>query len=281
MARADRLSSADADLLQAITLFERLPPEVTNHVMRGHRYRSLEVGEVVVARGERAPYFNCILSGIVKLQVRGGRQKERIIGIVGPGECFCMASVFLDLPCPVTAVVLESGRLISLKRAAVIEAGTLYPPLLLRLLGRLSLQLYEQIRAAETDTASSSAERVTHWLLSRLASASDERTIALHVSKKTVAGSLNVTPETFSRVLRHLREQGLIEVGTREIRVLDAEGLRALRPRVFGASANGLLEASGAPPAGEAEIDAVHWLEGTDPIGDVPHWFSADLGDGS
>jgi CRP-like cAMP-binding protein len=209
----------------------------------------------------------------VKLQVRGGRQKERIISLVGPGECFCMASVFLDLPCPVTAVVLESGRLLSLKREAVIEAATLYPPLLLRLLGRLSLQLYEQIRTAESDAASSSAERVVQWLLSRLASARGQGTIALHVSKKTVAGSLNVTPETFSRVLRQLREQGLIEVGTREIRVVDPEGLRAVRPRGFGASANGLPGASGAPPAGEPEIDALHWLERTDPTGDVPHWF--------
>jgi CRP-like cAMP-binding protein len=279
MARADTTTFADADLLKAIALFERLPPEVTSCVMRGHRYRSVQAGEVVVARGERVPYFKCILSGAVKLQLRGGRQKKRILAIVGPGQCFCMASVFLELPCPVTAVVLEPGRLLSLKREAVIEAATLHAPLSLRLLGRLSLLLYEGIRTLEMDAASSAAERVVRWLLSHEFFASEGGAVVLEVSKKTVAASLNVTPETFSRVLGRLQKAGLIDVGRREIRVLDLAGLKAARSRVFGGSAQGLPDLSGAPLAGGDEIDAVHWLEEIGSTGDVPHWFSADPGD--
>lgn len=276
MQQANAPSSAGVDLLQSIALFERLPSEVSDRVMLGHHYQSVEAGEVVVARGEKVPYFNCLLGGLVKLQVRGGRQKERIIDLVEPGQCFCMASVFLDLPCPIKAVALEPGRLLALRRESVIEAATSHPPLLLRLLGRLSLQLYQQIRAAEADAETSSAERVVRWLLSRLASAADERTIVLGVSKKTVAGSLNVTPETFSRVLRHLRQAGLIEVAGRKIRVLDAVRLKAARPHVFGVLAERIFFPTGEAPAGGAEIDALHWLDGMEQTGDVPHWFKHD-----
>jgi CRP-like cAMP-binding protein len=44
-----------------------------------------------------------------------------------------------------------------------------------------------------------------------------------------VASQLNLTPETFSRVLHVLSESGLIEVSGRVIKVLNAEGLRKLQ----------------------------------------------------
>jgi len=273
MPTANGRPSAIGDLLDGVALFERLPPEIADRVAVGHTYRSIAAGESLISQGDKLPYFNCVLGGLVKLYVRGGRQKQRIIDLVGPGHTFCMASVFLALPCPVGAVVLEPGRLLALRRDSVIAAATQHPPLALRLLGRLSYQLHEQIRATETDATTCAAKRVVSWLLSRIASADGEATVVLELSKKTVAGSLNVTPETFSRVLRHLRQAGLIEVAGRNIRVPDPARLKAARPHIFGALAERIFFPTGEAPAGGAEVDALHWLEGTEHTGDVPHWF--------
>ena len=88
-----------------------------------------------------------------------------------------------------------------------------------------------------------------------------------------------MTPETFSRVLHHLRDQGLVDVRRREIVVRDPGRLRSAPLVLFGGS-----RASGASMPVEqptfSEIDALHWLEDAE-SGEVPHWFSADLGDGS
>lgn len=269
-----------ADLLNVFALFERLPAEVAERVTRDHAYRSLQPGEVVIKQGDRASDLNCILSGLVKLSVSGGRQKERIIDLVGAGQCFCMASAFLELPCPVTVRVLEPGRLLVLNRQAVMEAVAQYPPLALRLLGRLSFQLYQQIRAAETDSASSSAERVVRWLLSHLEAPDNSATIAFPVNKKTTAASLNVAPETLSRVLRALREMGLIEVTRQHIKVLDAERLRAVRLQIFGNTLRVGLSPAGQAPANIPEIDVAHWFDDPDTDGgcEVPHWRPAEGG---
>jgi CRP/FNR family transcriptional regulator len=225
------------DLLKSFALFDRLPPEIASRLLRGHGYRLLSPGTILLAQGEKASELFCVVSGLVKLVIRGGRQKERIIDIVGPGQCFCMASLFLELPSPVTAVVLEPGQALSLKREAVTEAAAAHPPLAIRLLGRVSWQLFQRIREAEIDTATSSAERVVRWLRSHLPAGNPTGSvvIVLHHTKKTTAQSLNVTPETFSRVLRHLRGLELIEVGRREIKVIDAARLADVPLNVFGA----------------------------------------------
>ena len=274
-------SALASDLLNNFPLFERLPAEVAERVTRDHAYRSLQPGEIVIKQGDRASDFNGVLGGIVKLSVSGGRQKERIIDLIGAGQCFCMASAFLELPCPVTASVLEPGRLLVLNRQAVMEAVASYPPLALRLFGRLSFQLYQQIRAAEADAASSAAERVVRWLLSHLESPGSSMTIDFPVNKKTTAASLNVTPETLSRVLRALRDLGLIEVARQHVTVLDVERLRAVRLRIFGSAMRVELSPTGQAPASIPEVDVAHWFEDADEDGgcEVPHW--RPVGDGA
>lgn len=256
-------SSFAGDLLRSFALFERLPPEVAETLMGGHRYLLLASGATLVSQGDKVSELQCVISGLVKLVIRGGRQKERIIDLVGPGQCFCMASIFLDLPSPVTAVVLEPGRALALKREAVLDAAVAYPPLALRVLGRVSWQLFQKIRGAEADAASSSAERVVRWLLSHVPPGHWSRpaVIQLTHTKKTTAAALNVTPETFSRVLRHLRDMGLIEVRGREINVIDSGRLADVRLNVFGG------RPSGTPTAGSDEmpnmtIDGQRWPEG-------------------
>lgn len=280
-ASANGSSALAGDLLNAFPLFERLPAEVAERATRDHAYRSLQAGEIIIRQGDRAPDFNCILGGIVKLSISGGRQKERIIDLVGAGQCFCLASAFLELPCPVTATVLEPGRLLILNRPAVMEAVASCPPLALRLLGRLSFQLYQQIRAAEVDAASSSAERVVRWLLSHLESPGGSTTIVFPVNKKTTAASLNVTPETLSRVLRALRDRGLIEVARQHITVLDAERLRAARLQIFGSAVRVGLAQTGQAPVSIPEVDVVHWFDDPDEDGgcEVPHWRPSAQGE--
>ena len=268
------------DLLNSFPLFERLPAEIAERVTRDHAYRSLQPGAVVIRQGDKAADFNCVLSGLVKLSVTGGRQKERIVDLVGPGQSFCMASVFLDLSCPVTARVLQPGRLLVLNRQAVMEAVVQYPPLALRLLGRLSFQLHQQIRAAESDATSSSAERVIRWLVSQLQSPASNLSIPFSVNKKTTAASLNVTPETFSRVLRALREMGLIAVDRTHITVLDADRLRGARLQIFGSTLRVETAPTGLAPEHMAEIDVAHWFDDPDEDGgcEVAHWRRAGGG---
>ena len=50
-------------------------------------------------------------------------------------------------------------------------------------------------------------------------------TVSLPVTKATLASRLSLTPEYFSKVLRELEDQKLIEIDKRDIRIIDAKRL--------------------------------------------------------
>lgn len=131
-----------AGLLRSFAPFERLPPAAAGRLVRGHRFCILERAAVVLRQGERAPELHCILGGLVKLVMHDPHRSERIVDIVGPGQCFCLTSMWLDLPCPVSAVVLESGGALSLQRRDIIDVAARHPALASRLLFWISWQQF-------------------------------------------------------------------------------------------------------------------------------------------
>ena len=53
-------------------------------------------------------------------------------------------------------------------------------------------------------------------------------TLRLEESRDVLAAMLGMARETLSRALSRLREKGLIELHGRDIRIVDAQGLRAI-----------------------------------------------------
>ena len=52
--------------------------------------------------------------------------------------------------------------------------------------------------------------------------------LSLNISKTQLASLLGTIPETLSRILRKMADQGLIDVAGRKIKLLDIDGLEIL-----------------------------------------------------
>jgi CRP-like cAMP-binding protein len=71
--------------------------------------------------------------------------------------------------------------------------------------------------------------RCAEWLLRQVGDHThDGASIILAQRKRLIAAQLGIAPETFSRVLRHLRDRHLISGTGRSLRLLDSAGLRQL-----------------------------------------------------
>jgi CRP-like cAMP-binding protein len=88
----------------------------------------------------------------------------------------------------------------------------------------------QQIEVAVSRLAKDADARLAEWLLRHAEPSGTDGNLAvvLQDRKRLIAAQLGIAPETFSRVLKHLRDRKLISGGGRVLNLLDLTGLQSL-----------------------------------------------------
>jgi len=180
-------------------------------------------GEAVFHAGDPCTGFHIVIYGQVKLGFNSPQGGEKVIEIIGPGQSFGEALMFLEKPYIVFARSLHDTMLLHVAKHCVFSELTRDPAFSRKMLSGLSRRLHGLVKDVEAYSLRSSAERVIGYLLRDEESPAE---VELTAGKSVVASRLNMTPEHFSRVLHELSSAGLIEVEGRTVRILDLGGLR-------------------------------------------------------
>jgi len=156
---------------------------------------------------------------------------EKVIEILGPGQSFGEAAMFLDRPYPVNAECLADSLLLHISKSTL-DAELMRDRRLARMmLAGLSRRLVGLVHDVEAYSLRSGMQRVIGYLLRDIEQQDDAPAapirIVLDTSKGVIASRLNLTPEHFSRILGELSHEKLITVKGAEITILDPERLRA------------------------------------------------------
>ena len=183
---------------------------------------------MVFHRGDLCEGLYLVVYGRVKLSISSAQGVEKVIEIIQPGQSFAEAVMFLGTPCPVTAQFLEDGLLLQVEASAIDRAMADDPAFARRLLAGLSMRLHSLIRDVERYSIESSTQRALGYLLQYAdPEQGAHQVVTLPVNKNLIASRLNLTPETFSRVLHQLSDAGLLAVNGRDITLLDLDKVRA------------------------------------------------------
>ena len=189
----------------------------------------LAPGERLFEMGDRADRFWLVRRGRVKLYRIAPNGSEKVVEVVGPGQTFAEAVMFLTLrEYPVHSEALTEAEVLGFEAERFLAVLRASPEACLRVLGGLSLRLRHRIDEIEALSLQNSTLRVITWLLQNLPDHGAAPVIRLDVQKKVLASRLSLQPETLSRVLHGLADRGVIAVEGPELRVLDAARLRAL-----------------------------------------------------
>jgi len=276
----DIRDSVASRLLQQFWLCEGLSASDLTRIARLASFRSMARGEVVIDYGGSVHDVYCVLGGMVKLLVNTGQRNERIVELVSAGQTFGEALLFLGQPSPTRAVAIDDGRLLVLPGSVLTDMLDSSPGLAVWWLRRVSQRVGGLLAELKADAGQSAAQRIVRWLVAKVGAQAGETRIRLDISKANLAASLNTTPESFSRVLKHLRYEGLVRVEGREIVVPNPARLRYLQPCVF-CTRPGPGNAIETPDersdwerlvALRAECDVPHWFGGCDCDDAMPHW---------
>ena len=215
--------------LAVLPLFCDLDRPELERLAAGCQLRRLGRGDMVFRVGEPCESFHVTVTGQVKLFAVSPAGQEKVIELVGPGNSFAEALMFMDKPYFINAQALTDTLLLSVGKAAVLHEIQADPRFALRMLAGMSRRLHGLVRDVQAYALDSGVQRIIGYLLRDQADgevAPDAPiTLTLPVSKATVASRLSITPEYFSRVLHELEDAGLVAVDKREITILDAARL--------------------------------------------------------
>ena len=218
-----------ARYLSVLPMFSDLSEVERQRLAEGCKLRRLTRGEMVFHVGEPCDAFHAVVLGQVKLFVASPSGNEKIIELIGPGQSFAEAMMFLGMPCILNSQALIDTLLLTISKQSVVSEIERDPRFSMHMLAGISRRLHGLIRDVEGYALHNGMQRLIGYLLRDVQEIHSENigvvTISLPVSKATIASRLSLTPEYFSRVLHELETEGLIEIDKREIRILDVPRL--------------------------------------------------------
>jgi CRP-like cAMP-binding protein len=225
-------AAAESELaaLRSHHLFAGLSPEQYQRLQGASRIDAYDAGQTLFDRGQPAQSFFIVVDGQVNLVLYSRAGEHKIVDILGPGQSFAEAAMFMEAPgYPVAAVAGTDARVARFASREYLAILRDSPETCLRMLGQLSLRLHMRIREIEQLTLESATHRLIYLLQSRLPTGQDgPAVVSLLESRQELASRLSMKPETLSRILRHLSDAGVIEIEGRELRIPDRRRLSAL-----------------------------------------------------
>jgi CRP/FNR family transcriptional regulator len=203
----------------------RLPPDVIADLTAGATRIRLPRRGILHHEGEDAPHLELVVTGLVRVQVSAIDGRTMTVRYCRPGALLGVATLYVEVSRPFGIQALSDSELLSLRPEVVRSgadrdlgiAGALLTETSQRVmgfLGEFSGQAFANVR-----------QRIARHLLDL---ASDERRspdlVAL-VSQQELADAVGTAREVVVRVLRELREEGIVQTGREGIVIRAPEEL--------------------------------------------------------
>ncbi|QKS28992.1 Crp/Fnr family transcriptional regulator [Accumulibacter sp.] len=214
-------------LLAHVPLFNGLEADEIARLARGSREITATRGDILFHKGDTPTGFHLIVYGQIKLAFTSPQGGEKVVDIVGQGQTFGEAVMFMDKPFMVYAQALADSLLLHISKNAIFDELDKDPKLGRKMIAGLSMRLHHLINDVESYSLHSGRQRIIGYLLREYPNGGERSvTVTLPTNKGVIASRLNLTQEHFSRILHELSEKGLIVVEGRKIHIPDVEKLR-------------------------------------------------------
>jgi CRP/FNR family transcriptional regulator len=223
------MSPRTIDILRKTPLFATLPDDDLLRVADLAVSRRFAKKEAVFREGDRADGFFIVASGKVKVFKLSGEGKEQVLHVLEGGQTFAEAVIFEGGGYPAHAEALTDTELLFLPKRPFVDLLERHPKVAIRMLASLSRWLKRMTDLAESLSLKDVETRLVFYLSEELKArgipAKDGAELELAIGKNVLASRLGTVPETFSRTLKKLQDEGRIAVRGKRIRVLSAERL--------------------------------------------------------
>ena len=224
-------SSVNLDEISDVFLFSAVNETLLEQIAATASKYRLARGEVLFKFGDEVTHFYYVQRGRVQLSRSSSSGDEKVIALIAAGETFAEALMFGPAVhgYPVDARMIEDGDLIAFALPAMRTLLRESTDACFRIMASMSKRLHDLVVQIDEITLHNATYRLVSFLLTQLpAGAEHARDIQLVVPKLVIASRLSIQPETFSRILSHLRHDGLLDGEGAHIVLKDVQRLRQI-----------------------------------------------------
>ncbi len=206
-------------------LFSKLSELQLDGVYRHSQVHKLNEGQLLFNQDDKVTSFYMILSGKIKLFRISPDGQEKIIELVKSGEVFAEALMFTNHPdYPVSSAALCDTIVISINAKNFQKMLWDSTATCLLLLGDMSFRLRKMVKEIDTLTLHSGTCRVASYLMQEMPEGNNS--FKLDTAKNVIAARLSVKPETFSRIIKSLKSQGILTIDGSYVTIHDLDALK-------------------------------------------------------
>lgn len=221
------LSCNDGCLVRSNSIFKHLTPEELEKVTFDKSTEHFKRGSIIYREGSRINGCYCIQQGIIKVFKTGIDGKEQIIRFARAGDIIGFRSVLSNELACTTAEVLDDAHL------CYIPAETLV--YLVKHNGNFSMELMQltckelgEANAYITDIAQKTVRERLAEILIHLKNdfgLDESNILQISLTREELANIVGTATESVIRLLSEFKQDQLIELNGRKIRILDEAGL--------------------------------------------------------
>ena len=188
---------------------------------------NLDNGQHLFQCQQPASQFFMVRNGTIRLYLSAPDGSEKVIHLITAGETFAEAITFMEVQAyPVNASALTSCEVLAFSNdtfRTILREST---DTCFRLMADMSTWLKRQLAEIDALTLQNATLRFTNYLLHQApAGAEHAVTIRLGAPKQVIASRLSIKPESLSRILRNLQQEGYITVDDNLIHIRDISAL--------------------------------------------------------
>ena len=205
-------------------LFSALETNAFDALAANVTAKRFDKGAVLFHRGDPASSFYYLDTGLIELNLIAPSGEKKVLG-----QRLIHHSAFMrEQKYPVTAEALAESSLCQIPIGAYIDLVCSNPDASMRLLSDVCRHLHARVREIENLTIQNARSRLAIYLLEHIVESSgDEATVRLELPRHVIASRLSIQPETLSRLLRNMVDEGILTI---EDRVIFVHSLARLRP---------------------------------------------------
>ncbi len=214
--------------LKRVYLFAGLNIQQLEKVKQSMRHLLLAEGENLFEQGQRAERFFLVREGHIKLLRLSLEGSEKVFEVIAPTQTFAEAIMFMpNSVYPVSAQAIEPSSLLAFENKIFVEILKESSDTCFRLMFHMSRRIRHWINEVDNLTLQNATYRLINYILYHIPNNhQDSYEFNLPIPKQVIASRLSIKPETFSRILNSLCQEGLLTVTGRIIHIHQVEKLR-------------------------------------------------------